>query len=232
MKQVSQNAILIMLFTNTNTTYLIILAYLNFTEFEHPSMFVCCRPRRLTSLFPKKARQQAHPPMEDAQISIFFFVFFFVFFFCVFIFWFGRGVLGWSRHFYIGVVELPGLILSNTGIQWDGGKNQHDPFYVTAENLKSRSSYAFSNFDFGIYTFIEDSFHIYSASLRELVHLYTDSLKDMLKSFRFRLMRPLSDLNRLFHQMLLIWYRIQPSLKKYITQWVFLYVKWDSSSFV
>ena len=38
----------------------------------------------------------------------------------------------------------------------------------------------------------------------ELVHLYTDSLKDMLKGFRFRLMRPLSDLNRLFHQMLLI----------------------------
>ena len=38
----------------------------------------------------------------------------------------------------------------------------------------------------------------------ELVHLYTDSLKDMLKEFRFRLIRPQSDLNRLFHQMLFI----------------------------
>ena len=74
MKQVSQNAILIMLFTNTNTTYLIILAYLNFTEFEHPSMFCCCRPRRLTSLFPKK--------------------FFFVFFFFLFLF-FGLGGGSW-----------------------------------------------------------------------------------------------------------------------------------------
>ena len=43
---------------------------------------------------------------------------------------------------------------------------QHDPFYVTAEKLKSTSSYAFSNFDFGIYTFMEDSFHIYRASYR------------------------------------------------------------------
>ena len=38
----------------------------------------------------------------------------------------------------------------------------------------------------------------------ELVHLYTDSLKDMLKRFRFRLMRPQFDLSHLFHRMLFI----------------------------
>ena len=38
--------------------------------------------------------------------------------------------------------------------------NQHDAFHITAESLTSRSSYAFSNFDFGIYTFMEDSFHV------------------------------------------------------------------------
>ena len=44
-----------------------------------------------------------------------------------------------------------------------GETNQHDPFYKTAKNLTSRSSYAFSNFDLGIYNFMEDSFNIYSA---------------------------------------------------------------------
>ena len=52
----------------------------------------------------------------------------------------------------------------------------------------------------------------------ELVHLYTDSLKDMLKSFRFRLMRPQSDLSHLFLQMLFILYTIRQSLEKYIIQ--------------
>ena len=45
---------------------------------------------------------------------------------------------------------------------------------------------------------------IFIVLLTELVHLYTDILKDMLKSVRFRLMRPRSDLSRLFHQMLFI----------------------------
>ena len=40
--------------TNTNTSYLMFLAYLIFTEFEILIMYCCCRPR-LTSLFPKKA---------------------------------------------------------------------------------------------------------------------------------------------------------------------------------
>ena len=84
-----------------------------------------------------------------------------------------------------------------------GKTNQYGPFYITAENLTSRSSYAFSNFEFGIYNFMEDSFNIYSASYRFGTFIYC-SLKDMLKSFRFMLMRLQSDLSRLFHQMLFI----------------------------
>ena len=63
---ISQNAIFIMLFTNTNPAYLIFLAYLISTAFEHPSMFCCFRPR-LASLFPTKARQQADRSREDSQ---------------------------------------------------------------------------------------------------------------------------------------------------------------------
>ena len=59
-----------------------------------------------------------------------------------------------------------------------GEPNQPDHFYITA--------------------------FIFIVLLAELVHLYTGSLKKLLKGFRFRLMRPKSDLNRLFHQMLLI----------------------------
>ena len=51
---------------NTNLTYLMFLAYLFFTVFEILSMYCCCRPR-LTSLFPKKARQQVDLPREDSQ---------------------------------------------------------------------------------------------------------------------------------------------------------------------
>ena len=53
-----------------------------------------------------------------------------------------------------------------------GEPNQHDHFYITAENLTSRSSYAFSNFDFGIYTFMEDGSHIYSAPCRIGTFIY------------------------------------------------------------
>ena len=52
------------------------------------------------------------------------------------------------------------------------GENQYDPFYITAENLTSRSSYAFSSFDVGIYNFMEDSFNIYSASYRIGTFIY------------------------------------------------------------
>ena len=47
--------------------------------------------------------------------------------FYLIIFCFFRWVLGWSRHFYIGVVELAGLLPGNTGIQLEtsnyGGNN-------------------------------------------------------------------------------------------------------------
>ena len=50
--------------------------------------------------------------------------------------------------------------------------NQHYPFYITADNLTTRSSYAFSNFDFGIYNFMEDIFNIYSDSYRIGTFIY------------------------------------------------------------
>ena len=53
-----------------------------------------------------------------------------------------------------------------------GETNQYELFYITTENIKSRSSYAFSNFDFGIYNFMEDSFNIYSASYRIGTFIY------------------------------------------------------------
>ena len=51
MKQVSQNAILIMLFTNTNTTYLIILAYLNSLNLNIPVCFVAVGHAALQAFF-------------------------------------------------------------------------------------------------------------------------------------------------------------------------------------
>ena len=65
--------------------------------------------------------------------------------------------------------------------------NQHDHFYITAENLTSRSSYATLILAF---TLSWRTAFIFSVLRAELVHLYTGSLKDMLKGLRFRLMRP------------------------------------------
>ena len=73
-----------------------------------------------------------------------------------------------------------------------GETTQHIRFYIPAENLTSRSPYAFSNFDFGITALI------FLELRTELVHLYTNSLKDMLKRLRLRLMNPQSDMSRLF----------------------------------
>ena len=53
-----------------------------------------------------------------------------------------------------------------------GETNQYGHFYMTVENLTSRSSYAFSNFDFGIYNFMVNSFNIYSASYRIGTFIY------------------------------------------------------------
>ena len=55
--------------------------------------------------------------------------------------------------------------------------NKHYPFYITAETLTSKCSYAFSNIAFGIHNFMEDSL-TFIVLHTELVHLYSDSLKD------------------------------------------------------
>ena len=114
----STNAIFIMLFTNTNTTFLIFLPYLIFTEFEPPSMICRCQPRR-TSLFPMKARQQADPPREDSQRKVPLPVFFFFFF------WQGPWLV--YTFFNLGggtpwVVTTSGLLPDDTGIPWDISK--------------------------------------------------------------------------------------------------------------
>ena len=61
--------------TNTNTSYLMFLAYLIFTEFEILIMYCCCRPR-LTSLFPKKALNKWIFRWKIHKDSSLFFVFF------------------------------------------------------------------------------------------------------------------------------------------------------------
>ena len=81
--------------------------------------------------------------------------------------------------------------------------NQHDASHITAENLTFRSSYAFQTLILA-FTLSRRTAFIFIVLCAELVHLFTGSLKDMLNGLRFRLMRPKSDLNRLFHQMLFI----------------------------
>ena len=85
--------------------------------------------------------------------------------------------LGLVLTFYIGVLELPGLIPVSTGTQWEmsiyrGNKPVDGLFYIITEILTYRSSYAFSNFIFGIYSFIEDSFNVYTASHRIGTFIY------------------------------------------------------------
>ena len=122
-----------------------------------------------------------------------------------------------------GVATTSGLLSDNPGIEramsnyW-GKTNQ----YITAKNPAYRSLYAFSNFVLA-FTISWSTALIFIVLRTELVHLYTDSLKHMLKSFRFTLTRPQSDLN--LPQMLFIRYTIQPSLEKYIIQAIFLYLK-------
>ena len=56
------------------------------------------------------------------------------------------------------MVTTSGLRPDGTGIPWDINKLPY-PFYVTAANLSSRSTYAFSNVDFGIYKFHGGQFY-------------------------------------------------------------------------
>ena len=135
--------------TNTNSIYLMFLAYLNFTEFEILIMYYCCRPR-LTSLFPKKARQQVNLPREDSQrwFPFFFFFFFFVSFpwdpwvgldFFLLLLGGGGVVVGGLR--VSGIVVPPGwfftsgLLPENTGIQQEmnngGGGEGAGQFIIT-----------------------------------------------------------------------------------------------------
>ena len=132
-----------MLCTNTNTTFLIFLAYLIFTEFEPLSMFCHCKPRH-TSLFlwrlVNKRIIRGRIRKDSSLFPLFFFVFSFCFVFRFFFHW----VLGWSRHFFIWVVELPGwlplqgyyqMILVFDGISVNSGEpNQHYLFHITAES--------------------------------------------------------------------------------------------------
>ena len=99
--------------TNTKTSYLMFLAYLDFTEFEILIMYCCCRPR-FTSLFPKEAlnkwifRWKIH---KDSSFFSFIFpsVLLFVLTFFRFFFFFGGGggggVVGGLRA--KGIVVFP-----------------------------------------------------------------------------------------------------------------------------
>ena len=63
------------------------------------------------------------------------------------------------------VVTTSGILPDDTGIQWDiskfGGTQPALSFLYNNSDLTSRSTYAFSEFDFGIYNFMEDSLIIY-----------------------------------------------------------------------
>ena len=169
MKQITQNAI----FTNTNTIYLIFLAYLIFTEFEHPSMFFAVghalRAFFLWRLVNKRILRGRI--RKDSSLP-----FFLIFFFFSFFSFFSAG-LGLVLTFYIGVVELRWLISGSTGTQWEMSIDRVNKpvdglFYMITEILTYRSSYAFSNLIFGIYNFMEDSFNVYTASYRIATFIY------------------------------------------------------------
>ena len=106
--------------TNTNTSYLMFLAYLIFTEFEILIMYCCCRPR-FTSLFPKALNKWIFRWKIHKDSSLFFgffpyfplgpFVcldFFFASFYLFIFFWGGGGggLVGGLRA--KGIVVLPG----------------------------------------------------------------------------------------------------------------------------
>ena len=100
--------------TNTIATYLIILAYINFTKFENLINYCCCRPR-LTSLSLWRLVNKRFLPgriRKDSSLfffhfffswSLFFFSFFFSFFWGGFFFWGGGGrpfFCLWSLGFF------------------------------------------------------------------------------------------------------------------------------------
>ena len=89
--------------TNTNSIYLMFLAYLNFTEFEILIMYYCCRPRP-TSLFPSEGRFTKIVPF-----------FFFFFFLSV-----SPGILGLVLTFFLLLLGGGGGGWGSEG-KWDSG---------------------------------------------------------------------------------------------------------------
>ena len=185
--------------TNTNTSFLMFLAYLIFTEFEILIMYCCCRPR-LTSLFPKKALNKWIFRWKINKDSFLFFVIFSLFspsvllfvltFFSllfIYFYFFGGGGrwVGWRSEGKgdsgtLWVVSTSGLlpdILQWEINNWGGGGDIHhySSLYISKANLTSRSECDFQTL---ILTFTISWRAVLSfIVLRiELVHLYTDNL--------------------------------------------------------
>ena len=130
--------------TNTIATYLIILAYINFTKFENLIKYCCCRPR-LTSLSLWRLvikRFLRGRIRKDSSlffftfffllVLVFFFLFFFFFFFEAGFFFFFLGgsfflslILGFFFSFFfwgggvflVGYICTSGLLPDNNGSQ-------------------------------------------------------------------------------------------------------------------
>ena len=154
-----------MLFTNTNTTYLIFLAYLIFTEFEQISMFVAeghaLRAFFLWRLVNKRILRGRI--RKDSPL--------FPFFSFIFSFFFFGWTLGWSGHLLHWGGGIP-----NTGIQWEvtnyGWNLPALLFYITSENLNIQIAVCLFKLDYGIYHFMEDIFKNYIASYRIGTYIY------------------------------------------------------------
>ena len=108
-----------------NTTFLIFLTYLIFTEFGPPSMFCHCKPRHTSLFLWKLVNKRILRGRIRKDSSLLPFFFFIVFFFRVFIF--TGSLVGLDIFFNLGggtpwVVTTSGLLPDDTGIQWDISK--------------------------------------------------------------------------------------------------------------
>ena len=134
--------------TNTIATYLIILAYINFTKFENLIKYCCCRPR-LTSLslwrlVNKRFLRGRIRKDSSLFFSLFFLlvlVFFFVFFFFFFVFFLMRGLFFWGFFYsvsgpwgffllFLGGGSFLLLFLGSRGL--GGGRGSGTPWLVTS----------------------------------------------------------------------------------------------------
>ena len=138
--------------TNTIATYLIILAYINFTKFENLIKYCCCRPRLTSLSLWRLVIKRFLRGRIRKDSSLFFFTFFFllvlVFFFSFFFgfffwggvcfFFFGGGVLfsvsdPWVFFllFFWGGVSFFLLFLGSRGLGGGGG-GSGTPWLVTS----------------------------------------------------------------------------------------------------